>query len=150
MILYHPQQGLSNFKYLENNMKVSLYSYLTIWVDDGETLGVVHQSKDPNSPNYFLDFYLEEQDPDLVRHPEERIVRVELIEKADLDSGLTEEEKKDYVRNNYIKPHLDQYDPPDQNGFTEFRIIARVFKGSDLKGKETNLISEDDNIDIVS
>lgn len=61
MILYQPQQGLSNFKYSEGNSIVGLYSYLTIWVDDGETLSAVHQSKDPARPEYFLDFYLEEQ-----------------------------------------------------------------------------------------
>jgi len=151
MILYQPQQGLSNFKYSEENSLVRLYSYLTIWVGDGETLSAVHKSKDPNGPNYFLDFYLEEQDPDLVSHPEDRIVKLDLIQKAVVGEGMTGDEKKDYVRINHIKPDLDQYDnSPGQNIVTEYRIIARVYKGSNLKGKETNLISEDDSIDIVS
>ena len=151
MILYQPQQGLSKFQYSSGQMKVHLFSYLTIWVNDGETLELM---KDPyfddENPEIFLDFEVKRQHPDLVRHAENKIVNIDLIYKVDLPQNITDNyERQSYLRENHIKPHLHSYDKPGDNiYFHEYRITARVFDGTTMKGTETNLISQGEDIDI--
>jgi hypothetical protein len=134
---YTIRQGLSNFKYDTANQKIYLISDVTIFIGPDD---VLHDAKIEQAgyQHYLLLFIIQHVSGVAEPHEERRITRINIIDVNHLNASPSDYEAMKVE----LKGIIREQKPP------EFRVTAMVQKDGEEKCSETNVISEDKDIDI--